>query len=401
MDFEERISRALNEAGHSYDLDAPPLLDRGLRRGYALRRRRRVAFQVTGAALALAVIGTGAAALSPTPMFGRTGPTTTTSTPTATDGSPVSGQQILDLLEGALPSGQVSQARAVGAGGGRPAFEIPSAQFLYDDGHGPALFQFGSATVGNKDVLAPDGCPSPGTKNSTCQQSRLPNGSTVTFAQHNYDKKTGPAASLQWTATLVTPKGDRVWIDEFNSPTGSFTGGTRARPPLNSAQLTALVKDPDWSGLFAAIRTSKPDGQPSAAQVIATARKLMPTGSVYQSIGSSQESFASFFLDKQSFTFDFTVERWPAEARDEVVADQFSGATTLPDGTLLRVQPAGSPTTMTTKQAWQVRALLPDGTSVLVAESYLGLRPNPSPSVVPLLSVAQLKAIVQSPEWTE
>ncbi|MFC1420879.1 hypothetical protein [Streptacidiphilus cavernicola] len=394
MDFEERISQALTEAGHSYDLEPQPLLDRGLRRGFALRRRR-VALRVTGAAAALAVISTGAA-LSPGVLSGHADQAASPNTTSTAKGPSVSGQQILDLLESALPPGKVTQTQAIGAGGGRPAMDIPTAQLVYDDGHGPALIRFGSATENNPDVTAAGTCdPAMTTPQSTCQRKTLADGSTVSFSKNNQNKKTGLAADLQWTATLVTAKGDRIWIDEFNRPTEFATSdGTRTQPPLDADQLTALATKPDWTGLFAAIRASKPDGQLTAAQTLAIAKKTMPAGvTAHGSLADNQEGIANVSCGTDcSLTFD--VERWPTDARSEVLALEYGDSTKLlPDGTTLRVATTGGLVLPNGRHSWHVSALLSDGTSVQVVEQY------PLTTSVAPLSVAQLKTIVLNPAW--
>jgi hypothetical protein len=414
MDFEEQLGNALRDAGGHYDLTPDRLLDRGLSRGRTLRRRRR-AYRIGGAALALALVGTGTA-FSVGALSGGSHQAADT-----TKGAGFSGQQILSLLTGMLPPGTVTQEQANGAGGGRPYLSPPSARFVYDDGRGGAQFQFGSAPVNDKDVLA-SGASCPTKKEPTvvsCKQTTLHDGSTVAFAETDFNQRTGLAAALQWTATIVTPKGDRIWLDEYNSPTGSFTHGTRLAPPLDGAQLSALVTSPSWKPLFAALYAAKPDHQPTQAQVIATARQLLPAGVTFVrndaenqegsadidiTGGGSAPSKGSGVRTAAQDDIDITVQRWPGEARSEIAGEGYGKAVKLADGTLLLTDSdlndsTGKKVTEFTAWTanWRVYALRPDGTSVQLMETLNTFGKNKPGK--PVMSVAQLKAMALSPGW--
>ncbi|MEY9962542.1 hypothetical protein ABIA33_000568 [Streptacidiphilus sp. MAP12-16] len=393
-EFEDRIGQAFRRAGQGYDIEPQPLLARGLRRGHSLRRRR-VGYTVVGTVAALALVG-GVPAL----FFGRTdGPKQVAVT---TGGSPsFSGQQILDLLKRALPPGQISQAWAKGAGGGRPADFGVQAHLIFDDGHGAASLDLGSAPTSNGNVLAATTCsPDNPPVGGTCEQTTLADGSTVAIEKISYGGSAGKPASLQWNVSLVTRKGEHLWLDENNSTVGGpGAKTTRSAPPLSAAQLTALVEDRDWSRLFAALRTARPDHQPSQAQVLATLRQVLPPG-VHPGGNNAMNQEGSAAVPVNALGSDqlsVNVQRWPGDARSEIAAANFAGANRLADGTLTAVdhRPARPDAGIAT---WEVRVLRPDGTMVSLTEEQM--EPGRPTAAGPTLSLDQLKAMAMSPKWT-
>ncbi|MEZ0092358.1 hypothetical protein [Streptacidiphilus sp. EB129] len=390
-DFEDKIGDAFRRAGQGYDIEPQSLLDRGLRRGHALRRRR-VAYTVVSGVTALALIGGGSALFA----GGTDGPKQVTVVAGGATG--FSGQQILDLLKRTLPPGQISGAWATGVGGGRPAL-VAQAHLIFDDGHGAGSLDLGSAALNDGNVMAPTTC-TPGSppKGGTCDQTTRADGSTVAIEKISYGGSAGKPASLQWNVSLVTRKGEHLWLTEDNSTTGGpGAETTRSTPPLSAAQLTALVSDPDWSRLFAAMRTAQPDHQPSQAQVLATLRQVLPAG-VHAGDNNAMDQEGSAAVPVNAMGTDqlsVQVQRWPGEARSEIAAESFQGANRLPDGTLMAVRQQGSQASVA---MWDVRVLRPDGTMVWLMEQQMDLgRPNPAG---PTLSLDQLKAMAMSPKWT-
>jgi len=392
MDFEGQFGKTMVEAGQSNDIEIQPLIDRGLRRGRALRARRVVGAAV-GAAVVVALIPIGAdqlTGLSSTPR-------PASSATTASSGRPsISGTQILGLLKGLLPPGSTSQQQAIGAGGGRPYDSSPRAQLVYDDGHGKAMIQLSSSQKDDTEVLGPTACP---TGNPSyivsCRQTKLGDGSTLMVNEETIGK-----SGLVWTASLVTGAGDQISLQEFNTATGQPGATvTRATPALTTAQLSAIVESTAWSPLFAAERAALPDGQPTQAQVMATARKLQPSGATFGGNDAmNQEGTASFPIIKgtnRQSSLIINVQYWPVNAGDEVRQQSFpqSSSTTLPDGTLIVTdQRPGNPMTV-----WDVQILRPDGTDVSLSEQCMHM-PNTAVES-PALSMAQLKTIALSPVW--
>ena len=391
MDFEEQFIRTLREAGESYTIEARPVLERSLHSG-RVRRARRIAGAVSAstAAVALTVAGVALSAPASRP-------------PSATAPAPAtasrSGPWIVDQLQKLVPPGSFSDEVGMGAGGGRPYTQPASAQMVYDDGHGAAHLGL-TVTLG-------DGDSQPGLSSCPahlkaplvhCEESRLPDGSTILVAESTL----GSAHHLQWTATLTTRNIDQIRLDEVNSSAEKASSPvTRATPPLSAAQLSAVVADPAWSQVLAALHPARPDGQPSQAQVIAIARRLQPAGFRFGANNTEDnEGMAGFPISKDGAAggnaagaaVEVEVQHWPTGTVAEIKAEAFASATRLSDGTLLLV---------THQQVfpmafWEVSVLRPDGTVVRLSETG-PVRDKDSP---PLLPLAQLKDMALSPLWT-
>jgi hypothetical protein len=391
MDFESQFGRTMVEAGRSNDIEVLPLIDRGLRRGRVLRGRRVVGAAV-GAAAVVALIPIGTEQLT---GLSSTSRPASSATETGSGRPSISGTQILGLLKGMLPPGSTSQQQATGAGGGRPYDSPARAQLVYDDGHGKALIQLNSSQKDDTEVISPTACPTG--KPSyvvSCRQTRLGDGSTLMVNEETFG-----TSGLSWTASLVTRAGDQILLQEFNTVTG-LPGApvTRTTPALTTAQLSAIVENSGWAPLFAAERAALPDGQPTQAQVIATARKLQPSGVTFGGNDAmNQEGSAGFPVTKGTNTqssLTINVQYWPVGAGDEVGQQNLpQPSTTLPDGTVIVTdQRPGNPMTV-----WDVQILRPDGTDVSLSEQCMHL-PNRAVEP-PALSMAQLRAIALSPTW--
>lgn len=393
MDFESQFGKTLVKAGQSNDIEIQPLIDRGLRRGRTLRGRRIIGTAV-GSAAVVALIATGTVQLT---GLSRTPRPVAAPTATSPAKPSISGSQILGLLKGMLPPGPTTQLQGTGAGGGRPYDAPPRAQLVYNDGHGAALIQLSSAQTDDSDVIG-GGTACPVGKDpyvANCRQTTLGNGSKVTVEDETFGK-----SDLVRTATLVTRAGDQIWLQEYNSTTGQPSAPiTRAAPPLSYAQLSAIVENSAWSQLFAAERAALPDGQPTQAQVIATARKLQPSSVTFGGNDAmNQEGSVGFPITKgiteTQSSLQIRVQYWPLHSGDVPgPQDPSLSSTTLPDGTrIFTDQRPGNPMTV-----WDVQVVRPDGTDISLSEQCMHMPYTADQT--PALSMAQLQAIALSPAW--
>ncbi|MFC1404163.1 MULTISPECIES: hypothetical protein [Streptacidiphilus] len=385
MDFEDRFGRALREAGQQYAIGAAePLLERSLRRGRTLRGRR-IAYAVVGSATAVAVAVAGTALSSPAPSA--------VTRPTVVSPS-VSGAQIVSLLESMLPPGKVTATRGTGVGGGRPASVTPTADLVFNDGHGAAWLAITFSRASKSKLPT---C-STGAKSATvlsCSESVLPNGSTVMALKENFG-----GSVLLWSVWLVTRNGDRAGIQETNSATGNPSSKvSRAAPPLSTAQLSAIVADSAWSPVFTALRAPAGSaGQPTQAQVTAIARQLQPAGTEFV----AQNGATTFLVSRNGVVsndmigtrLSIAVQRWPAQARSEIRPDAFASATRLPDGTLMTTDQSAPTSSI---RVWRISVLKPDGTLVELNEQATS---RVGTTVHPALSMDELKTIALSPLWS-
>jgi hypothetical protein len=153
-----------------------------------------------------------------------------------------------DILVSLLPKGgTASELSGRGTAGG-----YPYAQAVYDDGHGKGLVAVEVSASGD----APD-CPSPNPDPTTsCTLTHIGGGllqiyKGYEFSDHRADTK-------DWVARYRTASGAFVELSEWNSPQEKGAPVSRAEPPLDSAQMTALVTSPRWRQVIAALGPSKP-----------------------------------------------------------------------------------------------------------------------------------------------
>ncbi|MGW3076701.1 hypothetical protein [Kitasatospora sp. NPDC001132] len=251
--FERAFTEALGRAGGAYDTDGTRLVDTGWSYGRRLRRRRRVGTAAGAAALALAGVG-GAALGGLLPGPGAASGGTASSHPSA---APVSGPEFLRMLTELLPQGAVTVGEARGAEGGSPQLRL-----VLDDGHGPVQYLFWIIEFGGKgaDMDCPAGVPTelPAGQPTAdaCSSSVLPDGTRLTVYQAG-TRSGEPEGSKAWSAKLAGD-GYQTMLQEWNrKPLEQGTPITRADPPLTPEQLAAVVKDPRWKEVAAAIKDSR------------------------------------------------------------------------------------------------------------------------------------------------
>jgi hypothetical protein len=404
MPLEEHdLGPALRDAAEMYGIDVGPLLRAGTRRGLRLRRRRRIAL-ASGTALVLALAGTGLG-------YGTDllrSPTFPASPRPAGGAAGMSGRQILDLLTGLLPHGKITQTAATGAGAGRPTLVDPYVSGVFDDGHGPAQISF-SVVRAHVAPTAPAAACGATSATYRCTWTLRSDGSSLSLSTQT--GKPGPSGGPGITmrgADLITPSGYEVRLFESNSasalmpppaaddhtrapvsdtPPSPPPAASRPEPPLDAAQLTAVVTDRGWARLFAAMRSARPDHQLTPAQVAAIAKPLLPAYATPAN-AANQEGLTAFHLGSPEQDLGITALRYPGdEARREAVSSLYRDARHLPDGTLIHTEQQ--------QHRMLVRALHPDGMSVEVIEESLdigGIRPRP-------LTTAQLQAIATDAAW--
>ncbi|MFE7634615.1 hypothetical protein ACFU7Z_11385 [Kitasatospora sp. NPDC057518] len=236
--FERAFAEALGRAGEAYDTEPGPLVDTGWSYGRRLRRRRRIG-TVAGVA-ALALVGVGAAGIGG--LLPGLGPTSASSVSSgAAVGRPVSGTEFQRMLTELLPPGTVQVGEARGT-----ESDIPQLRLVLDDGNGPVQYLFWIMRNGVE-----PGClgPLPG---DACSETDLPGGEHLTLYQAG-TRPGEPAGSKTWSATL-TGTGYEILLQEWNrKPLDQGTPITRTDPPLTPDQLAAVVKDPRWKKVVAAL----------------------------------------------------------------------------------------------------------------------------------------------------
>ncbi|MFB6894623.1 hypothetical protein ACFCX4_35660 [Kitasatospora sp. NPDC056327] len=242
--YQQEFARALSSTAGSFRIDPGPLAEPARARGRRLRRRRRAGALTGAAALALLATGAVVAGHGFTGSGSRVAPAATAPAVPKPSGSPASGAEILSMLTGLLPSGTVTADLIRGTESARPA-----VRFVLDDGKGVARIDFSIVEGANPG----SGCPDTDAPDPACSVSRLPDGSPVVVRQATA-RAGEPAGSRTWSASLSSSKGYTVTAREWNrASTENGSPVTRPLPPLTTDQLAAVVADPRWQPVAAAL----------------------------------------------------------------------------------------------------------------------------------------------------
>ncbi|MFJ6382866.1 hypothetical protein ACIQI7_23055 [Kitasatospora sp. NPDC092039] len=265
--FEQAFTEAIGRAGGAYDADATRLVDTGWAYGRRLRRRRR-AGTVAGAA-ALALIGVGGAALGGLlPGQGAAVVGAASDGASTASAPPVTGPEFLQMFTELLPQGAVTVDEARGTEN-----DIPQLRLVLDDGNGAVQYLFWIALMaGDAD------CPTTTVPGDACTEADLPGGEHVRVYQAG-TRGDEPAGSKTWSAKL-TGSGYQILLQEWNrKPLENGSPVTRTDPPLTPDQLTAVVKDPRWKKVVAAVpdpNTGRPAVPPPVPPGSATSPATPP-----------------------------------------------------------------------------------------------------------------------------
>ncbi|MET8539153.1 hypothetical protein ABZW03_00620 [Kitasatospora sp. NPDC004799] len=238
--FERAFAEAIGAAGGAYDADAARLVDTGWSYGRRLRRRRRLGTAAGAAALAL--VGVGGAALGG--LLPGQGGTAAVGAAAAPTGPPVSGPEFQRMLTELLPPGAVTVGEARGT-----ESDTPQLRLVLDDGRGAVQYLF---WITRSAAGSDTGCPSGVVPGDACTESDVEGGGHLRIYQAG-TRVGEPAGSKTWSAKL-TVDGYQMLLQEWNrKPLEQGAPITRTDPPLTPDQLAAVVKDPRWQRVMAAI----------------------------------------------------------------------------------------------------------------------------------------------------
>lgn len=429
MSFEDELGEALRRVGDGFTADGRDLVGAGERRGRRLVARRRAAV-VGGSALALAVIGTAGAYTGG--LFGSdgSGPANVSSAPTPSaptapgpsasgksdsesgedrdaaakkraGSGAVSAEQLIGVFKQLLPGGTVSEATARGTGD----LTGPMVGGVFDDGKGQGSLGVGLSRVDPKGKMAAQmvQCPSKTVLNfDSCTSEKLMDGSTLMLFQ-GYEYPDRRVDTKNWRATMVTPQGYLIDVQEANSAAEKGKPITRSTPPLTLAQLKTFVTSPLWLPALADLPAAPAEPVEPAAPGPKAADALEQLLSGYKIPVVSRDEFdaelAYLVLDDGKGQSLASLQIQPdSKERPGMWADLFTGAETLPDGTKImthqrRGESAGA-------DWWSVEVLRKNGTRVIVsAYNTKTLKGAPTRSD-PALTMERLKEIATSPKWT-
>lgn len=417
MPFEDELGEALRRTGDGFSAEGRGLVDAGERRGRRMVARRRAAL-AGGSALALALIGTAGAyvngLLGPGGGGGDRGNLAATPAPPVTrqpvldpnrgGTGAVSAEQLAGVFKQLLPQGKLTDVVARGT----RDETFPMVEGVIDDGEGKGRIAFGLGRVDPKGEMADDmvKCPSKTTtKYDSCTSETLADGSRLLLFK-GYEYPDRRVDTKCWRATVVTPQGFHVDVQEWNAEAQKDAPISRPTPPLTLAQLKALVTSPLW---HPALNDLPAAGQqergPAARQGVKAAtilEELLRTDGI--PIVSRDEEDADLgylVLDDGKGKSLVSLQIQPDNSKEPGTwADLFAGAETLPDGTkvLTRQQPGekgGAGVVW-----WSAEALRPNGTRLILNAFNAPTQSSAATRKDPILPLARMKELVISPKWS-
>jgi hypothetical protein len=262
VEFEDDLGDALRRTADTFrPADPRELVDAGHQAGRRMRRRRTAGAVAGAAAIAAVAVGgvlagglaqhdghtSGVAAAPEQPK-----PAPKPAAPKATAAKVVTGKQVAAVFARLLPHGTIKDLQ--GSGPADFGFPFASASAVFDDGKGPAEVAVGLQRNGQElepcgQIQAPD---------VSCSLTHVHGGTLQIIKGYEYPDHR--VETKDWTATFITSDGSQVQLDQWNSSAEKDAPITRKNPPLDVAQMTALVTSPDWKPLLASLPKPKPYG---------------------------------------------------------------------------------------------------------------------------------------------
>ncbi|WP_405491538.1 hypothetical protein [Streptomyces sp. NBC_00096] len=421
MPFEDELGEALRRAGDTFTADGRGLAEAGERRGRRLVARRRASV-IGGSTLALAVIATaGAYAGGLLGGDGSGGPANVADAPKPTSPAPsastpgelrdqaankrvgtgaVSAERLIEVFKQLLPGGEVTGATARGTG----EAPGPAVAGVFDDGRGKGAVSVGLSRTDPKGHSAGQAvkCPSKILQAyDGCTTEKLADGSTLMLFQ-GYEYPDRRVDTKNWRATMVTPQGYLVDVQEFNAAAQKGAPVSRSTPPLTLAQLKAFTTSPLWVPALKDLPAAPAEPEEPAVPGSKAADALDQLLSGYGIPVAGREEFdaqlAYFVLDdgKGQSLVDLQIQP-DSKDRPGTWADLFNAAETLPDGTKIlthqrRGEAAGS-------AWWSVEVLRTNGTRVIVSAYNTKTLKGAPTRKEPALTMQRLKEMATSPKW--
>jgi hypothetical protein len=404
--FEDQLASALRQAGDTFEPDRHALVVGGEERARRIRRGRAA---VVGGAAGVALVGLGAAMLLPgghgadgQQRSVAAGPSTPAAS--AAPRTTVSGAQLVSTLKKLLPEGRFSQEEGRGTNDKR----LPLARVVYDDGKGKAGIALSLARVpaGGQEAVQSTQCPDKVfIAYDACTSTTLSDGSKLMVLQ-GYEYPDRRVDTKMWNAELVTPSGQHISLQEWNSPAEKDAPITRDAPPLSASQLRTLVSAPEWRAAADAIpvRPGTPSAEPGATQgvpggsVSKTLVSLLPKGLQVVSKSGADAGFGYAVLDdgKGASLVQVNVQPDMSDVEGQLFGD---GAKTLPDGTKVATHQGPGEKGGQGVVMWTVDTIRPGGFRVVISAFNSGTQHTSATRTVPVLTMKQLEAIATSAKW--
>ncbi|HET6298133.1 MAG TPA: hypothetical protein VFG33_32450 [Kribbella sp.] len=274
----ETLPDLMHRATETLEPESTDLVERGIRRGTTLRRRRTVLRGLTGAT---AVLATAGIVVGGTQLFGSSSPaeppaasgTTPSAKAPAATPTPVTPAQTLDTLLQLVPANLKQSAPKSSDADG-----YHRASVVVNDGRGASLLTValasglplkgGCAGLHGKCTVQPDGT----VVASYANESIFP-----------YDATKNPQGVKNTVLEIFRPDGTLISLYSYNAPKEIGVQHTRENPLLSVADLTRIANSESWAYPAKYVPTAKPDpgaGYPTVplAQTLQTLKDVLPGG---------------------------------------------------------------------------------------------------------------------------
>ncbi|MEV7541326.1 hypothetical protein [Streptomyces sp. NPDC089915] len=418
MSFEDELAEALRQAGDGFTPDRQALVAGGERRGRRLVVRRRAAV-IGGSVLGLALIGTAGAYTGG--LLGGAGgtggvgtaevaaPPALSSTPPAKGKVPGSGtgavsdEQMVTWLRQLLPDGELTELKGRGTGDGAGGTGVSG---VFDDGKGKAAVGISLNRVDPNGASVTEmlTCPD---KNKFdydgCTSETMADGSRVMLYQgYEYPDRRVPTKS--WRATLVTPQGYLVDVQEWNAAAEKGEPVSRPNPPLEPVRLKSIAHSPLWRRALEDLPGARPETPRTVPRPGASAAPVLDglvAGYGVPVVAKGGEGDSAYVvLDDGRGKSMVTVEV-QSPGKHGGMDSLFTHATVMPDGT--KVVTRQTPGEKGGKNVvwWNVDTLRTDGTRVIVSAFNAKNQESDATRKDPALTMAQLKEMATSEKWAQ
>ncbi|OIJ85405.1 hypothetical protein [Streptomyces colonosanans] len=408
--FEDKFTKALHDAGNTFETRRPDLVARGEARGRRSTSRRRIA--IAGSVTAVALTGAlvlpgshGDGVRQQSAAAGMAKPAVPPAPHTT-----VTRDELIDTLKKLLPKGKFSQEE----GRGTDDRLTPYAQVVYDDGNGKAAIGVSLQRLLPGDRMGREATECPDkvfVAYDTCSSVTLSDGSALMVLQ-GYEYPNRRSGTKLWSADLVTPTGQHVSVQEWNSPAEKGEPVSREQPPLSTTQLKALVSARAWRDAVNAMAVPRGKAEPRPEQgvtgrpVSSTLASLLPKGLKVVARSGKNEGFGYVVLDDgkgESFVQANVQFIKDTDPDQRIIKDQLFGADarTLPDGTKVVWHQGPGDKNVKGGVMWTVDTIRPDGRRVVISAFNSGTQNTPPTRKAPALTMKQMETIATSTKWRQ
>jgi hypothetical protein len=283
------------------------------------------------------------------------------------------------------------------------------ATVVYDDGHGAAEIDVSLQWVASGNTSAAGlTCPDPAyNPHDVCSMTKLADGSRL-MVDRGWEYSDMKGGMKSWNAWLTTPEGGQVMISEYNSAQEKGAV-TRTDPPLSVDQLKVVATSAKWTPAVAALPRPKPaptrtvPKSLTGPQILSVLNRLLPAG-VTRSHENGEDGFADLLLNdgKGNGLFQINVQDYSADlAKGDAsgILPVFAGAAVLPDGSKLKTTQGPAEKGGSGAVQWTADILRPNGLRIVIMEFNAPAQNVAATRTDPVLTIAQLRAIVTSTDW--